>query len=725
MIKVFAKLGFWALVLQSGLLLGQSQPESLNPEIEKLLDEVVVTATKTERQLSNTTVPVTLIQSKDVKNTNALRLQGLLDEYTGLNTVSTALGTGIQLQGLDADYSLIMIDGVPIIGRLNGILDLSRLSVSNISHIEIVKGPSSVLFGSNALAGVVNIITKSAEDDRSVGLTAKVSSFQTYDFSVDGAFAKKKYKGTLAANYFSTGGYDLASNYQGYNLSTDYYGKTVSPHANYTLSSRQEYAFSKKTTLSVNGRFFNEDETYRFIDADSRIVDGKGNVTDWSVMPRLVHHFSSKLKSSLKVSYNQYGTVTNELFENREQYSHSFYNEKYTLVELQNDYKYSHKHEFTLGGGYEKEGVQTSRLSDELYHNASNKYVFFQYILNANDKLDLILGTRYEQHQNYASQFNPKLSFKYNISPKYVLKASVGRGFKKPDFKQLYFNYTNNAVGYTVLGTTYVETGMADLLARNEIALDPETGEPVIYNLYNQILKNGGKIDAESSLGVNLGISIRSIENVIVDFNLYRNDLKNLIETTPIALKTNGWQAYSYQNLNRVFTQGAEIDVKYYLGDHVKISAGYQFLEAKDKKVLALLKEGKLFAKDLETGISYKIPRNGYGGLLNRARHNANFKLFATDIWKGLDANIRVLYKGRFGFADLNNNQILDIDKEYVKGYFLVNMTIQKHFFGKKLGLKFGIDNLLNYTYATPEFTISSLPGRIFYTSINYKFSEK
>jgi len=158
---IFLKNKFWLLFLIApvGLISAQSY-EQLNPEIEKILNEVVITATKTKRQLSTTTVPVALIQSKDIEHTNALRIQGVLDEYTGLNKVSSALGTGIQLQGLDADYSLIMIDGVPIIGRLNGVLDLSRLSVSNISHIEIVKGPSSVLFGSNALAGVVNIITQ-------------------------------------------------------------------------------------------------------------------------------------------------------------------------------------------------------------------------------------------------------------------------------------------------------------------------------------------------------------------------------------------------------------------------------------------------------------------------------------------------------------------------------------------------------------------------------------
>lgn len=721
---IFLKNKFWLLFLIApvGLISAQSY-EQLNPEIEKILNEVVITATKTKRQLSTTTVPVALIQSKDIEQTNALRIQGVLDEYTGLNTVSSALGTGIQLQGLDADYSLIMIDGVPIIGRLNGVLDLSRLSVSNISHIEIVKGPSSVLFGSNALAGVVNIITQSPKNEKSIELSSKASSFQTYDFAINGLYSKNKYKGIVSANSYSTSGYDLASNYQGYNLSTDYYGKTVSPHSNFSLSIQNGYKFSDQLDVHLNARYFNESEKYDFVDNSGAVIHGKGKIVDWSVKPWISYQFSPKIKSTIRYSYNQYGTETNENFhENDALFSHSFYNENYGLFEWQNDFTLNQKHEFTLGAGYEMEGVQTSRLSDDQFHNANNKFLYLQYILNYKDNLNVVLGSRYEQHNNYSSQFNPKVSFKYNIAPQYVIKASVGRGFKKPDFKQLYFNYTNNAIGYTVLGTTYVEEGMNNLLSQNEIAINPENNQLVIYDLYYDILEDGGKIDAESSTGVNLGMSIRSIKNTIIDFNLFRNDLQNLIETTPIALKKNGWQAYSYQNINRVYTQGAEFDVKYYWGDHLKICAGYQYLDAKDKKVVKQLKDGELFAKDLESGVSYKIPKNGYGGLLNRANHNANFKIFATDIWKGIDANIRVLYKGKFGFADLNNNQILDVEQEYVPGYFLMNVTIQKTFLDKKMNIKFGVDNLLNYTYATPEFTISSLPGRIFYTSINYKF---
>ena len=123
------------------------------------LNEVVVTATRTPRSVSNLPVPVTVIGQSAIERIGALRLNEVLMEQVGLQVI-TDHGTGLQLQGLSADYILILIDGEPVIGRTACTLDLTRLAVGNIQRIEIVKGPSSLLYGSEAMGGVVNIITK-------------------------------------------------------------------------------------------------------------------------------------------------------------------------------------------------------------------------------------------------------------------------------------------------------------------------------------------------------------------------------------------------------------------------------------------------------------------------------------------------------------------------------------------------------------------------------------
>nr|HPH46459.1 TonB-dependent receptor plug domain-containing protein [Chryseolinea sp.] len=188
---------------------------------QKQLDEVVVTATRSERALSELPVPVTVIQKSQIKNMGSLRLNDVLGEQTGLAIVSDHR-TGIQMQGFSPEYTLILVDGEPLIGRTSGTLELNRIAVGNIKQIEIMKGPSSSLYGSEALAGVVNIIT-----ERPIGvngtITSRYGANNTFDLGATVNYKKNKLGLYAFANRYSTDGYDL---------STDTEGNTVSPFAN-------------------------------------------------------------------------------------------------------------------------------------------------------------------------------------------------------------------------------------------------------------------------------------------------------------------------------------------------------------------------------------------------------------------------------------------------------------------------------------------------------------
>ena len=110
-----------------------SQNEKKDTIKSVLIEEVVVTATRTERQLSSLPLPVQLITKAQIKQTGALKLNDILEEQTGLIIVPDFGGVlGIQMQGLDAQYTLILIDGVPLVGRSAGSLDLSRVTKNKI-----------------------------------------------------------------------------------------------------------------------------------------------------------------------------------------------------------------------------------------------------------------------------------------------------------------------------------------------------------------------------------------------------------------------------------------------------------------------------------------------------------------------------------------------------------------------------------------------------------------
>jgi outer membrane receptor for ferrienterochelin and colicins len=163
---------------------------------KNLLDEIVVTATRSERKLSNVAVPTTIISEKRIKQSGSLRLDDILSEQTGL-FITQNFGKGVQMQGLNSDYTLILLNGEPLIGRTGGVLNLSRISVGNIKKIEIVKGPSSSLYGSEALAGVINIITDQVPATRLNG-NLRYGRFNT----IDGSLNASSIIGKLSTQFF-------------------------------------------------------------------------------------------------------------------------------------------------------------------------------------------------------------------------------------------------------------------------------------------------------------------------------------------------------------------------------------------------------------------------------------------------------------------------------------------------------------------------------------------
>ncbi|MEY3436453.1 MAG: hypothetical protein RL335_909, partial [Bacteroidota bacterium] len=256
------------------------------------LDEVVVTATRSERKLSNVAVPTTLISQKQIIQSGSLRLQDILSEQTGL-FIAQAFGKGLQMQGLSADYTLILLNGEPFIGRMSGVLDLSRIAVGNIRKIEIVKGPSSSLYGSEALAGVVNIITDQPTADRLSG-SLRYGRFNTLDGALHASVKRNRFSASAFINSNSSEGYRLLpfSNL-----------KTVEPFWRVTNQLDVAYQFSANTKLSLIARNNSEEisNTIAVQNLGQTILSkGKERNRDININPVLSHKWSEKIKTQLR-----------------------------------------------------------------------------------------------------------------------------------------------------------------------------------------------------------------------------------------------------------------------------------------------------------------------------------------------------------------------------------------------------------------------------------------
>lgn len=658
------------------------------------LNEVVVTATRTERNLSSLPLPTSIITSDAISKAGVTKLNEILFEQTGLITIPDFGGVeGIQVQGLDAAYTLILIDGVPLVGRSAGTLDLSRISVGNIDRIEIVKGASSSLYGSEALAGVINIITKKPKKDVLSGSASyRYATFETHDTNTNLIWKNNKFSGSFFANYFATKGYDL-------NESTP--EKTVEPFHNFTFQPKFYYDFSKDLKLIVGTRFYNQKQDYKSIISDEN-YEGKSTINEWNSQFKVIQKWNSTMNYEYEIYTTNY--KTNEFLKdsNNQLFEDSFYNQWLFRPEIRTTISINGNK--LMGGiGMNNESLDRSYFTSRITFNS--QYAFLQYDYNPTKKWNILTGFRYDNHNQYQSQFSPKLAVNYKVTSNLSLKSSVGYGFKAPDFRQLYFDFTNSAVGYTVFGYNVAEARLNELENQGQILFKTNG------IAFNNALK------PESSININLG-SYYEKGRFKWETNLFYNTISNLIDTKVIAQKTNGQNVFSYFNIDKIFTYGIENNLHYNFSNDLKFSLGYQYLIAKDKSVLESLEKGEIFARNQNTLASFQLKKTDYFGLLNRSKHTANFKILYTIPTLKTSINLRVFYRSKYGILDSNNNQILDDYDAFVQGYFLTNLSITKEI-TKKVAILFGANNLFDFTNPNE---ISNLSGRQVFARLQFNF---
>lgn len=679
-----------------------AQPGQADTIFRKELNEVVVTATRNERKLGNVAVPVTVISQKTIQQAASLRLKDIIQEQAGL-FITSGFGAGVQMQGLNPDYTLILIDGEPLVGRTSGVLDLNRLTVGNIRKIEIVKGPSSGLYGSEALAGVINIITDNSYD-KSGQASIRYGTYNTIDANISAGTRIGKLGIRAFINQYSTDGYSIRP----YSVE-----RSKLPISRTTPQLQMNLPLSAKTFLNVSARY-----NYEYIKNELAVSNngqtiysyGRERNKDLNLSGTLTHIFSQKLKSSLRL----YGTR----FEGSQRLTvtsaagyDDYFRQQFYRAENQTDYTLNKKWSFTGGAGLVQEYVNSSR-----YDNKDNRkdnrvyYGFVQTEWKPLDKLTVIGGMRYDNNQLYASAFSPKIAARYNLSDKIHLQGSYGRGFKAPDFRQLYLNFTNTSAGsYSVFGALQAQSIIAELDAAGLI----RQYEDDYYKL--QSLK------PEFSNGINIGFTAFPLKKVQWQMNLFRNDIKNLIEARLVATRQDNSQIYSYINIRSAFTQGIETTIKYQLNQAFRTEVGYQFLQTADKEQLKKVKEGNYYFTRDANNNSIPLKRSDYIGLPNRSPHMASVKLNYEDGKNPWFANIRAIYRSKWVVNDKDGNGVYNKQDEFADGYVLLNASAGYQF-PNGFRIQAGSENILDHVDAN---NLPNAPGRTFYATLTYQFKKQ
>lgn len=681
------------------------------------MEEVIVAADLTSYAPDNllnvrrSAMPVTVITRETIERMGSRRLDELLKEQTGMAVVSDISGgaraTGIQMQGFGSEYIMILIDGQPMVGRNSGNFDLSRISVTNIERIEIIKGASSCLFGSEALGGAINIVTRHGAVQPQALATVQYGSLNIVDATLEGEtpFAHKRGAANLSANFYRSDGFNTDKQFITQ-------GTTAPPYDDYSIQGRARYRLSKDGIVGITGRYalrrsFME-KIFTGAGSSNRTGDNQ-DVSDLNLSAYYNHHFVNGLQSMSRYYLTRYVSDMSVVWKNGGVASADQFIQALHRFEQQFAYRVYDRLKLTggLGGSLEQ-------LSNNAYAQADDMLTGFAYLQGEwlpYATTAITGGLRYDRHNSYGGRINPSLGLQQQLNSWLSFKLAVGTGFKTPDFKNRYQVFLNPLSNYMVIGTEVLAETLAQLEAAGEIS-------EIRQYVFKQV---AGNLQPERSVSLNAGFQVKPSDKLKLEAGAFYHAIRNQINSIRVATGSNNRQIFTYQNLPKSFNTGVEGSLSWTPLTGLEVNAGYQFLIAKDESVGDSIRAGNFpwyKIRNNETGETRSSKPADYWGIENRSRHMANLRIFYS--WKkmGINASLRVNYRGRYAFGDANNNAFIDRYDTFVDGFFMVNATVEKRLLKDHLSIRITADNMTDYT----DRLMPAQPGSIILLGATYRW---
>lgn len=418
------------------------------------LNEVVVTATKFPQKQNTTGKVITVIGQEEIKRSAGKTLGQLLNEQAGI-TVNGALnnaGTNqsLYIRGASSGRALVLLDGIPVNdpSLINNEFDLNLFNLNNIERIEVCRGAQSTLYGSDAVAGVVNIITTRKDVSKPINLKASVSGGNFGSFRGNAQLYGKTGKLNYTARYGKTytEGFSAAYDNSGKNdFENDRYnGDVANAQLQYQLtpelSLRSFIQYSKYKNGIDAGAF--QDET-DFTNTSKNLITGGGlryNKNNISFVAN--YQYSDIRRNLLNDSLDVPGYAK---FSDDKYYGKGTFVEAYASIGL--------GYGFTLlqGADYRASTMNNQYLSISSFgpfrsefkdtsHSQASLYSSLFYA-SGNERLNIELGGRLNVHSRYGSNSTFTFSPSYNLSPSFRIFGSIASAFKAPSLYQLYSSY--------------------------------------------------------------------------------------------------------------------------------------------------------------------------------------------------------------------------------------------------------------------------------------------
>ena len=666
-----------------------------NVAMQDSIPEIVVTGTGTEHYLKDAPVQTEVISRKMLDSYAGATLEDILSGLCASFDFSAGdMGANMQLGGLGNGYILILVDGKKMHGDVGGQNNLGLIDPARIERIEIVKGAASALYGSDAIAGVVNIILKKHRENILIENTSRGGSYGEFRQSNTVQFKVGKFTSSTNFQLKHSDGwqnttYEDPNRYE-YPI-TNSINKTVNRYTDWQVAQRFDYQATKDLSLYADGSFYRKRiyrpcgvpdyKTYDFLYRNSSVATG-GKL---------------KLKNSnsimLDVNYDSqayYYMYTRETWDKEyddsgKEISFPYFpgdkglqsDQSRLLLQLKGIFNLPYFNRLSVGTDTEINWLDAPRRLDEKDQVSDYTTSFYaQDEWTPIERLNITAGGRLTVNQNFGVRITPKVSALYKLGA-FNLRATYSEGFKTPTLKELHYRYIRQMSIISLnLGNT---------------ELDPQTSRYV----------SGGLEYNGTRFSINVTGYCNWVDNMItlVTIPLSQAPGDLVVTYDPARVR-------QYQNMDDARTYGVDVNAKWTPVQSLTLTGGYSYLDTEANQY------------DEEDQVMKHVIIDGM------AHHRATVSAIWTHAWRRSNYRLGIGVYGRIQskryYQDDGNG----------KAYNLWRLNTRHQF---KLGKRWnaevnaGIDNIFNY-YETTYHSLNygtTTAGRTFYGSLMIQFGQK
>jgi outer membrane receptor for ferrienterochelin and colicins len=495
---------------------------------------IVVTGTRSERPASSSTAAGEVVTREDLDRTGARTVADALATRPGVWVERTFGRASVSLQNLGPEYTLVLVDGRRQIGRVDGVLDLDRIQTGGVERVEIVRGAGSALYGSDALGGIVNVITADPTD-RFASLAVRHDSLDATDLSMRAGDGRKRLRWQLGAGIARGDGYDRNPG----DLTT-----TASAFDEWRVDGKAAWVPADGARVSIGADYLRRDLTGISATGSGAVFDNR-NLDEqataridvrWPIGDRTIAR-GGVAASEFRDQFLTDQRASDALDDYQESIDRTL--EGSAQVER----RLGDRNLVTAGVDGLVEALESPRLADgDGSRTRGAAFVQDELRLGAAHQILVVPAVRADGDSQFGFHATPRLGARWDVSPVVALRGSYGWGYRAPDFKQLYLRFENPGVGYVIEG-------------------DPDLGP-------------------ETSQTASIGADIRAA-GVTLTVDAYRTDLADMIGFVLDEGSANP-QRFIYANIAAAHVQGVDAGATWQRG-RLGVRAAYSLSFTRDE----------------------------------------------------------------------------------------------------------------------------------------------